>query len=60
MLRLILTEDEWRSVRVKAAEEDTSMQALVADIVKSNLTQDIRTKAAAKAVKAKSKRKGAS
>lgn len=32
-MRLTLTPEEWRKLRVWAAEEDTSVQALIAKIV---------------------------
>jgi hypothetical protein len=36
-LRLTLAPAEWKTLRVWAAEDDTSMQALVAEIVRSAL-----------------------
>jgi hypothetical protein len=37
MMRMTLTPDEWRKLRVWAAEEDTSMQAIVGKIVRREL-----------------------
>ena len=37
MMRLTLTPDEWRKLRVWAAEDDTSMQQIVGDIVRREL-----------------------
>ena len=37
MVRLRLTTDEWRRLRVWAAEEDSSMQLLVGDVVRRAL-----------------------
>jgi len=37
MMRLTLTPDEWRKLRVWAAEEDTSMQAIVGEIMRREL-----------------------
>jgi len=37
MMRLTLTPDEWRKLRVWAAEEDTSMQAVVVEILRREL-----------------------
>ena len=37
MVRLRLTADEWRRLRVWAAEEDSSMQQVVGDIVRRAL-----------------------
>jgi hypothetical protein len=37
MMRLTLTPDEWRKLRVWAAEDDTSMQAIVGQIVRGEL-----------------------
>ena len=37
MMRLSLTTGEWRKLRVWAAEEDTSMQAVVGEIVRREL-----------------------
>jgi hypothetical protein len=45
MLRLTLSGEEWRSLRVLAAEGDTSMQALVAAMVQREVVQHIRTRA---------------
>lgn len=39
MMRLTLTPDEWRKLRVWAAEEDTSMQRLVGEIVRRELAE---------------------
>lgn len=49
MLRLILTPEEWRSLRVMAAEGDTSMQALVAAMVRREVMNRIRARATEKA-----------
>jgi hypothetical protein len=45
MLRLTLTGEEWRSLRVLAAEGDTSMQALVAAMVKREVVTHVRARA---------------
>ena len=37
MMRLTLTTDEWRKLRVWAAEEDSSMQQVVGEIVRREL-----------------------
>ncbi len=37
MLRVTLTPDEWRKLRVWAAEDDTSVQAIVGEIVRREL-----------------------
>ncbi len=37
MMRLALTTDEWRKLRVWAAEEDTSMQEVVVQIIRREL-----------------------
>ncbi len=37
MMRLSLTPDEWRKLRVWAAEDDTSMQQIVGEIVRREL-----------------------
>ena len=37
MMRLTLTPDEWRKLRVWAAEDDTSMQQLVGNLVRREL-----------------------
>jgi len=37
MMRLSLTPEEWRKLRVWAAEDDTSMQAIVVAIVRREL-----------------------
>jgi hypothetical protein len=37
MMRLTLTPDEWRKLRVWAAEDDTSMQQIVGEIVRHEL-----------------------
>jgi hypothetical protein len=37
MMRLSLTAEEWRKLRIWAAEEDTSMQAIVGAIVRREL-----------------------
>jgi len=49
MLRLILTAEEWRSLRVMAAEGDTSMQALVAAMVQREVMNRVRARATEKA-----------
>ena len=43
MIRLTLTPDEWRKLRVWAAERDTSMQAIVGEIVRRELEGKPRT-----------------
>jgi len=48
MLRLILTAEEWRSLRVMAAEGDTSMQALVAAMVQREVMDRVRARATEK------------
>jgi hypothetical protein len=48
MLRLILTGEEWRSLRVMAAEGDTSMQALVAVMVQREVVERVRARAVEK------------
>jgi hypothetical protein len=48
MLRLILTGAEWRSLRVMAAEQDTSMQALVAATMQREIGKHRRTLASEK------------
>jgi hypothetical protein len=53
MLRLILTGEQWRFLRVMAAEQDTSMQALVAATMHREITKHIRARASEKAVKPK-------
>ncbi len=59
MLRLILTADEWRSLRVMAAEGDTSMQALVAAMVQREVMNRVRTRATEKVSTGRAgKRKG--
>jgi hypothetical protein len=45
MLRLILTSQEWRFLRVMAAEQDTSIQALVAVTVQREIAQHVRARA---------------
>jgi hypothetical protein len=42
MIRLTLTGSEWRSLRVWAAEDDSSMQAVVAQIVQSAIARRAR------------------
>jgi hypothetical protein len=37
MMRLCLTTEEWRKLRVYAAEEDTSVQQVVGEIVRREL-----------------------
>jgi hypothetical protein len=37
MMRIALTPEEWRKLRVWAAEEDTSMQAIVGRIMRREL-----------------------
>jgi hypothetical protein len=49
MLRLTLTGEEWRSLRVLAAEGDTSMQALVAAMVKREVVTHVRARAVERA-----------
>ena len=39
MMRLTLTPDEWRKLRVWAAEDDTSMQQIVGEIVRRELAR---------------------
>lgn len=39
MLRLILTADEWRTLRIMAAEQGTSMQAVVAATMKREIAR---------------------
>lgn len=59
MLRLTLTGEEWRSLRVLAAEGDTSMQALVAAMVKREVVKHIRERAVERVVPTRTgKRKG--
>jgi hypothetical protein len=50
-LRLILTGEEWHSLRVMAAEQDTSMQALVAATVQREIVNHLRAKASEKALR---------
>jgi hypothetical protein len=57
MLRLTLTGAEWRSLRVMAAEGDTSMQALVAAMVQREVVERVRARASTKVLGA-DKRKG--
>jgi hypothetical protein len=45
MMRLTLTEAQWRALRVRAAEQDTSMQALVAEAVQREIAQHVRAQA---------------
>jgi hypothetical protein len=42
MIRLTLSSAEWRTLRVWAAEDDSSMQAVVAQIVQSAVTKRTR------------------
>ena len=42
MIRLTLTGAEWRRLRVWAAEDDSSMQAVVAQIVQSAIARRAR------------------
>jgi hypothetical protein len=42
MIRLTLTSAEWRTLRVWAAEDDSSMQAVVAQIVQSAIARRAR------------------
>jgi hypothetical protein len=49
MLRLTLTAEEWRSLRVLAAEGDTSMQSLVAAMVQREVVELVRARATANA-----------
>lgn len=58
MLRLILTGEEWRSLRVMAAEGDTSMQALVAAMVQREVVERVRARASEKVLATDRKRKG--
>ena len=58
MIRLILTAEEWRSLRVMAAEGDTSMQALVAAMVQREVMNRVRARAAEKALARETGRKG--
>jgi hypothetical protein len=44
-LRLTLTEAQWRALRVMAAEQDTSMQGLVAAIVQREVAQHVLARA---------------
>ena len=41
MIRLTLTPEEWRKLRVWAAEEDTSMQQVVGEIVRRELDRKV-------------------
>jgi hypothetical protein len=58
MLRLTLSGEEWRSLRVLAAEGDTSMQALVAAMVQREVVQHIRARAMGRVRPPASKRTG--
>jgi hypothetical protein len=42
MMRLTLTSAEWRTLRVWAAEDDSSMQAVVAQVVQSAIARRAR------------------
>jgi hypothetical protein len=42
MIRLTLTGAEWRRLRVWAAEDDSSMQAVVAQVVQSAIARRAR------------------
>jgi len=42
MMRLTLTPEEWRKLRVWAAEDDTSMQQIVGDLVRRELAHKPR------------------
>jgi hypothetical protein len=42
MIRLTLTGAEWRTLRVWGAEDDSSMQAVVAQIVQSAIARRAR------------------
>jgi hypothetical protein len=42
MMRLALTPEEWRKLRVWAAEDDTSMQAIVAQVLRGELERKPR------------------
>ncbi len=42
MMRLALTAEEWRKLRVWAATEDTSMQAIVGKLVRRELERKPR------------------
>ncbi len=44
MMRLALTPEEWRKLRVWAAEDDTSMQQIVAALVRRELDRKPRTR----------------
>jgi 16S rRNA U516 pseudouridylate synthase RsuA-like enzyme len=44
-LRLTLTEAEWRALRVMAAEQDMSMQRLVAETMQREIAQHVRARA---------------
>jgi hypothetical protein len=44
-LRLVLSAAEWRALRVWAAEEETSMQALVAKTMQREVAQHVRARA---------------
>jgi hypothetical protein len=37
MMRVTLSTEEWRKLRVWAAEEDTSMQQIVAEVIRREL-----------------------
>jgi hypothetical protein len=39
MMRLVLTTDEWRKLRVWAAEQDTGIQQIVGEIVRRELAR---------------------
>ena len=59
MIRLILTAEEWRSLRVMAAEGDTSMQALVAAMVQREVMDRVRARVTEKvSTRRAGKRKG--
>ena len=58
MLRLTLSGEEWRSLRVLAAEGDTSMQALVAAMVQREVVQHIRARATERMRSPARKRRG--
>jgi hypothetical protein len=45
MIRLTLTRAEWRTLRVWAAEDDSSMQAIAAQIVQSAIVRRARRSA---------------
>jgi hypothetical protein len=42
MMRLSLSTEEWRKLRVWAAEDDTSMQQIVAEVIRRELERKPR------------------